>query len=200
MARRCEPIGGAHRPEKAPAGAFFVACAAAPAAPAAPSDPDPDPDPHCAMPLDPLLRTATMTALLLAAAPGARASALPQVQLRLAGQAIEAEVASTPAQRETGLMRRASLPAGHGMLFVFRRPQPVCMWMKDTYIPLGVAFIAGDGRIVRLADMQPLTLQAHCSGAPVRYALEMQQGWFAAHGVAPGSTLQGLAAQAGPRR
>ncbi len=148
------------------------------------------------MPFNALLRTATATALLLSAAPGACAAALPLLRLRLAGQAIEAEVASTPAQRETGLMRRASLPVGHGMLFVFRRPQPVCMWMKDTYIPLSVAFIAGDGTILGLADMQPLTLQAHCSGSPVRYALEMQQGWFAAHGVAPGSTLQGLAAPA----
>lgn len=147
-----------------------------------------------------LLRIVTASAVVLAAASGAGASGLPVAALRLAGQTIEAEVASTPAQRETGLMRRASLPAGHGMLFVFRRPQPVCMWMKNTYIPLSVAFIAGDGTIVDLADMQPLTLQAHCSGAPVRYALEMQQGWFAAHGVAPGTTLQGLAAVAGARR
>ncbi len=119
---------------------------------------------------------------------------LPEVALRVAGHPLRAEVARTRRQRDTGLMFRRELAADHGMLFVFGHDQPVCMWMKNTYVPLSVAFIEADGTIRNVDDMQPRTLDAHCAGAPVRYALEMPQGWFARHAAGPGSPVQGLPA------
>lgn len=118
--------------------------------------------------------------------------ALPQVTLRIAGRPVVAEVAATEQERATGLMFRRSLAADHGMVFVFGTPQRVCMWMKNTLVPLSVAFIGGDGRIVNLADMQPLSEAVHCSDGAVRYALEMPLHWFARHGVRPGAAIGGL--------
>ena len=145
---------------------------------------------------------AWLSACLLAG--GARLASLPltaraaspeplaSVRLRVGGHAVVAEVASTPAQRQTGLMQRRSLAPDHGMLFVFRHDQDVCMWMKDTYLPLSVAFIDAGGTIRNLADMQPLTLDTHCASGAVRYALEMPLGWFSGHQAAPGARVQGL--------
>lgn len=130
----------------------------------------------------------------LAAGGDAVAQALPEVPLRIGAQHVTAEVATTRAQRETGLMNRRALGRDHGMLFVFRQEQDVCMWMKNTYVPLSVAFIASDGSIRRVADMRPLTLDAHCAGQPVRYALEMPLGWFTAHHVAKAAVVGGLPA------
>ncbi len=124
--------------------------------------------------------------------PAASAGELPVLRLRIGGHAVVAEVASTPRQRETGLMERRSLAPDHGMLFVFRHDQDVCMWMKDTYLPLSVAFIDAGGAIRNLADMRPLTLDTHCASGAVRYALEMPLGWFAGHQVAPGARVLGL--------
>lgn len=104
---------------------------------------------------------------------------------------IHAEVAMTPDQRAIGLMNRPELGANDGMLFVFERPSEQCFWMKNTLLPLSIAFIADDGTIVGLADMQPRDLDNHCSPKPVRYALEMNQGWFAKRGIKPGAKLQG---------
>lgn len=117
---------------------------------------------------------------------------LPQVELRIAGHALTAEVAATPQSRETGLMFRRSLPADHGMVFVFPQPQQVCMWMKNTLIPLSVAFIAADGRIVNIADMQPQTQDVHCGQSGVRYALEAPLHWFVRLGIRPGARVDGL--------
>ena len=117
---------------------------------------------------------------------------LPEIELHVAGHGLQAEVARTRRQRETGLMFRRELARDHGMLFVFTHDQPVCMWMKNTYVPLSVAFVEADGTIRNIDDMQPLTLDAHCAGAPVRYALEMPLGWFARHAAGPGSPVQGL--------
>lgn len=128
------------------------------------------------------------------AATMAAAHALPSVHLRVAGHAITAEVARTPEQRETGLMERRSLPPDHGMLFVFRRDQDVCMWMKNTYLALSVAFIDARGRIVNVADMQPQTLDTHCAAGAVRYALEMPLGWFAEHHAGAGAAVRDLPA------
>lgn len=124
-------------------------------------------------------------------APGT-ASSLPRATLRIAGHAVVAEVAATAQSRETGLMFRRDLPADHGMLFVFRTPQRVCMWMKNTLVPLSVAFVDGDGRVVNLADMQPLSEDVHCSAGEVRYALEMPLHWFSRHAVRPGTPVDGL--------
>jgi uncharacterized membrane protein (UPF0127 family) len=104
---------------------------------------------------------------------------------------IEAELAATPAQRQIGLMHRRDMPAHHGMLFVFDEPSPQCFWMRNTRLPLTIAFVADDGTVVNLADMKPMDESSHCSARPVRFALEMNQGWFAKHGVKAGTRLAG---------
>lgn len=116
---------------------------------------------------------------------------LPKVTLKAGMHLIQAQVASTPEQRATGLMFRAEMPANEGMLFVFEEPAGQCFWMKNTLLPLTAAFVADDGTIVNLADMKPKTLDSHCSAKPVRYVLEMNQGWFAKRGLQAGSRLGG---------
>lgn len=116
---------------------------------------------------------------------------LPKVTLKAGMHLIHAQVASTPEQRATGLMFRAEMPANEGMLFVFEEPAGQCFWMKNTLLPLTAAFVADDGTIVNLADMKPRTLDSHCSAKPVRYVLEMHQGWFAKRGLQAGSRLGG---------
>lgn len=104
---------------------------------------------------------------------------------------IDAQVAQTAAQRSAGLMWRQGMPVHEGMLFVFERSAVQCFWMKNTLIPLTAAFVADDGRIVNLADMKPQSEQSHCSTQPVRYVLEMNQGWFAKRGMGAGFQLKG---------
>lgn len=105
---------------------------------------------------------------------------------------IKAEVASVPAEREQGLMFREKMAPNDGMVFVFEGPAEVCMWMKNTLLPLSVAFIDGDGKIVNIEDMQPKTLDSHCANKLVRYALEMNLGWFKQKNIKPGSKIAGL--------
>jgi len=105
---------------------------------------------------------------------------------------IYAEVASAPAQREQGLMHRQSMGVNDGMIFVFEQPAEVCMWMKNTPLPLSVAFIDEEGKIVNIEDMQPLMLTSHCSKKQVRYALEMNRGWFRQKNIKPGVAIDGL--------
>ena len=114
---------------------------------------------------------------------------LEQVKISAGMHLITAQVALTPEQRQIGLMLRKEMPQQEGMIFVFEQPAQQCFWMKNTYLPLTAAFVADDGRIVNLADMKPQTLDAHCSGEPVRYVLEMNQGWFAKKGIKAGSKL-----------
>ena len=138
---------------------------------------------------------AALVCALLAGLPARAAEGQPQLQLpRVTISAgmhlIQAQVASTPEQRATGLMHRTELPNHEGMLFVFEQPAGQCFWMKNTLIPLTAAFIADDGTIVNLADMKPQTLDSHCSTAPVRYVLEMNQGWFAKRGISSGFKLK----------
>ncbi len=130
---------------------------------------------------------------LLGLPPPARAqiAVLPETTLQAGMQLIQAEVASTDDQRETGLMYRRELAGNHGMLFVFSNDQPICMWMKNTYIPLSVAFINDQGRITNIAEMKPETLDSHCAVQNVRFALEMPSGWFAQRGIKPGFQLRG---------
>ena len=109
---------------------------------------------------------------------------------------IDAQVALTPQQQQTGLMYRKEMPQAEGMLFVFEQPSTQCFWMKNTLLPLSAAFVADDGRIVNLVDMQPLTLDSHCSEEPVRYVLEMNQGWFAKKNIKKGAKLSGAPFQA----
>ena len=116
---------------------------------------------------------------------------LASTQLTAGFHLINAEVASTQEQRAIGLMNRPAMPANDGMLFVFERPGEQCFWMKNTLLPLSIAFIDDDGRIADLADMQPLSEQNHCSSRAVRFALEMNQGWFAKRALKAGTRLKG---------
>ncbi len=123
--------------------------------------------------------------------PAARAEA-PTLELSVGLYRIQAEVAATQKMRMTGLMHRTEMPAGAGMLFVFTERQKHCMWMRNTLIPLSVAFINEQGLIINIEDMQPQTDTAHCAGAPARYALETNAGWFAARKIAAGTRIAGL--------
>jgi hypothetical protein len=117
---------------------------------------------------------------------------LPRIKLQAGMYQIDTQVAQTPEQRSIGLMFRTDMPAHEGMLFVFEQPATQCFWMKNTLIPLTAAFVAEDGTIVNLADMKPQTTDSHCSTKPVRFVLEMNQGWFAKRGLKAGSKLTGV--------
>ena len=127
----------------------------------------------------------------LAWAQGSPQLQLPRIQLQAGMHQIQAQVAATPDQRSVGLMHRAEMPQSEGMLFAFEQATQQCFWMKNTLLPLTAAFIADDGTIVNLADMKPQTTDAHCSEQPVRWVLEMNQGWFAKRGIKAGFKLQG---------
>jgi uncharacterized membrane protein (UPF0127 family) len=116
---------------------------------------------------------------------------LPRITLQAGMYQIDTQLASTTDERSTGLMFRKDMPQHEGMLFVFEQASPQCFWMKNTLLPLTAAFVADDGRIVNLADMKPQTTDSHCSTEPVRYVLEMNQGWFAKRGIKAGSRLGG---------
>jgi uncharacterized membrane protein (UPF0127 family) len=116
---------------------------------------------------------------------------LPRIQLQAGMHQMQVQVAATPDQRAIGLMHRTEMPQAEGMLFAFEQASQQCFWMKNTLLPLTAAFIADDGTIVNLADMKPQTLDAHCSDQPVRWVLEMNQGWFAKRGIKAGFKLQG---------
>ena len=116
---------------------------------------------------------------------------LPRVKLTTGMHAIDAQVAATPDQRMTGLMFRKEMPQNEGMLFVFEAPSEQCFWMKNTLLPLSIAFVADDGTIVNIDEMKAQTLDSHCSAQPVRYVLEMNTGWFARKGIKAGARLAG---------
>ena len=142
-----------------------------------------------------LLSAACLISALLAAEP-AVAQQIPQSGLRVveigAGMhLIHAEVAQTDEQRAIGLMARKEMAQNAGMIFVFEQPSQQCFWMRNTLIPLSAAFIADDGTIVNIVDMQPLSDQSHCSTKPVRYVLEMNKGWFDKRGFKAGAKLRG---------
>ena len=130
-------------------------------------------------------------ACCLAQAQDAPQMDLPRVKLSAGMHQITAQVAQTPDQRSTGLMFRKEMPQPEGMLFVFEQASMQCFWMKNTLLPLTAAFVADNGEIVNLADMKPQTEAPHCSAKPVRYVLEMNQGWFAKKGIKAGSRLGG---------
>jgi len=114
----------------------------------------------------------------LASCPGRSPAGLPIIKMKIDGHKLTAEVASTAEQRTRGLMYRRELDRNSGMLFVYEEKERLSFWMKNTFIPLSIAFIADDGRIEHIADMAPQTLNPHGSLKPVRYALEMNRGWF----------------------
>jgi uncharacterized protein len=121
------------------------------------------------------------------------ASELPTATIVVGNnQPLQVEIAATRAHRGRGLMFRKSLPDDRGMLFIFPEERPLDFWMRNTHIPLSIAFADASGRILRIAEMQPLSDAAVSSGAPARYALEVNSGWFARHGVQPGDDLRDL--------
>ncbi|MBC3869157.1 DUF192 domain-containing protein [Undibacterium oligocarboniphilum] len=133
-----------------------------------------------------------MTVLSLTTLTCSAQGKLPVTQLSAGIYVIKAEVAANEAQRQQGLMLRTQMGANEGMVFDFGAPASVCMWMKNTLIPLSVAFIDGDGKIVNIEDMQPETTDSHCANKTVRYALEMNQGWFKQKNIKSGSKIEGL--------
>ncbi|MEP6789762.1 MAG: DUF192 domain-containing protein [Ramlibacter sp.] len=139
----------------------------------------------------------TLTALGLAAALfSAQAQEaqmnLQRVKLSAGMHQIDAQVAQNNEQRMIGLMNRKEMPQHEGMLFVFEQPSKQCFWMKNTLLPLTAAFVDDDGTVVNLEDMKPQTLDSHCSAKPVRYVLEMNQGWFTKKGIKAGYKLAGV--------
>lgn len=126
-------------------------------------------------------------------------SPLPVVELSAGAYRIEAEVASTSASRAVGLMHRRQMPHNRGMLFVFERPARHCMWMRNTLIPLAVAFIDEQGTILNIEEMKAETETNHCAADSVRYALEMNAGWFAARRLVPGARIGGIERAAAAR-
>jgi uncharacterized membrane protein (UPF0127 family) len=139
-----------------------------------------------------ILLWATLLTIAMSLSMAVAQTSLPTLILKAGAYHIKAEVAATRASRELGLMNRLSLPADSGMLFVHPVADTYCMWMRNTLIPLSVAFLDDKGKIVNIADMQPLTENNHCAAKPVRYELEMNLGWFRKRGIGPGTHISGL--------
>lgn len=116
----------------------------------------------------------------------------PTIPLTFGDHVLHVEIADTDEERQLGLMHRTGLAPDHGMLFVYPSERMRGFWMHDTRIPLSIAFADAQGRIVRIADMQPLDESTTWSNRPAMYAVEAEQGWFARHGVAVGSRIEGL--------
>jgi uncharacterized membrane protein (UPF0127 family) len=154
-----------------------------------------------------LLRTLALALAACCAVPAAAQapkdcpwSYLPtRVELSAGMHLIQAEVAANGPDRAKGLMCRTAMAPNAGMLFVFRELEPHCMWMRNTLIPLSVAFIDEQGTVVSIHEMQPLTEVSHCAARPARYALEMNTGWFEKRGIRPGAKLGGLDKAPPPR-
>jgi len=131
-------------------------------------------------------------ALFVTASPARAEAPLPVTQVKVAGHALRVEVAATMEQRGRGLMFRETLAKDAGMLFVFEDPGYHAMWMKNTPLPLSVAFIDGEGRILNIVDMEPQTLDSHAAAGPARYAVETNKGWFRDRRIKAGDKVTGL--------
>ena len=139
-----------------------------------------------------LIRSFFLGASLLLCSAAAHADPLLTYPLTIKGHTLRAELARTENEKRTGLMFRKQLPENSAMLFVYEREGAWAMWMKNTYVPLSVAFIDGHGVIVNIEDMQPLTEDSHQAAGAVKYALEVNQGWFAKRGIKRGDRVEGL--------
>ena len=124
---------------------------------------------------------------------------MPRMDLSVGMYRIDAEIAADQENRMQGLMHRRSMAAQQGMLFVFPQEDRHCMWMRNTFIPLSVAFLDRDGRIINIEDMQPQTENNHCAAKPARYALEMNLGWFARKAIKAGTRISGIEKAPAPR-
>jgi uncharacterized membrane protein (UPF0127 family) len=137
---------------------------------------------------------ASLCVALLATSANAQTGPQPKldtVKITAGMHVIQAELAVSPQQQATGMMMRTEMGANEGMLFVNSDSSTRCFWMKNTLIPLSIAFLADDGTIVNVAEMQPRSEESHCSAKPARYALEMRQGWFSKRGIKAGMKLRG---------
>jgi uncharacterized membrane protein (UPF0127 family) len=142
--------------------------------------------------LKPLLMLLTCSlASLNAFGQGVPQTQLPRITLNAGMHLIQAQVAQDFEQRQIGLMWRKEMPQNEGMLFIFEQAAVQCFWMRNTLLPLTAAFVADDGTIVNLADMKPQSDESHCSKKPVRFVLEMNQGWFAKRNIQAGYKLSG---------
>ena len=145
----------------------------------------------CVNPFRPLLGLVLATLTFVAGAQDGPQPKLQTVELTAGMHVIHTELAVTPAQQQVGMMFRRGMGGNDGMLFVNDDLGVRCFWMHNTLIPLSIAFLAEDGTLVNIADMAPRTDDSHCSAKPVRYALEVPQGWFAKRGLKPGLKLRG---------
>lgn len=114
------------------------------------------------------------------------------IALRIGPHILNAEIAATPESRMRGLMQRDGLCEDCGMLFAFPRADRYGFWMRDTPLPLSIAFIAPDGRVINIEDMQPFTSEPHYAKTKALYALEMNRGWFSRHGIKAGDRVLGV--------
>ena len=140
-------------------------------------------------------RLVLLAALVIAGMAHAEMEApkLPKITLGIGGvHKVVAEVASIPSDRAQGLMYRKKLKDNEGMLFVYPQPHVTGMWMKNTLIPLSVAFIDDKGVIINVEEMKPQTLDAHMAKGPAKYSLEMNSGWFKKRKLGPGTKIKGL--------
>jgi uncharacterized membrane protein (UPF0127 family) len=140
-----------------------------------------------------MLRISILILLTVVTIAASTRSDLQRMTLRLHGQPIVVEVASSPTARTKGLMDRKVLKKDHGMLFVQETPQTMCFWMKNTPMALSIAFLEENGEVLAVSEMAPMSLDRHCSPVPVRHALEMPSGWFLQHDAKAGSRLTGAA-------
>ena len=141
------------------------------------------------MPRPALSRSALLAGMLFSLSASAE---MPRMELSVGFHRIEAEVAANQENRALGLMHRKSMGSNQGMLFVFPVAARHCMWMRNTLIPLAVAFLDDEGRIINVEEMKPQTENNHCAAAPARFALEMNKGWFAAKGIQNGMRIGGV--------
>ncbi|KAF0164431.1 MAG: hypothetical protein FD157_2038 [Rhodocyclaceae bacterium] len=140
-----------------------------------------------------LLRTVLLAlSLAISLSGSAQQPQLPLLELFAGMHRVEAEVAATSESRQTGMMQRTIMAPQRGMLFVFPEVAAHCMWMRNTLLPLSVAFLDEKGRIINIEDMQPKTDQNHCASKPARYALEMNLGWFRSRGLGAGFAITGI--------
>ena len=116
---------------------------------------------------------------------------LPRVLLTIDGHEMQVYVARTEEERALGLMHRREMAEDEGMLFICDECAVQKFWMKDTPLPLSIAFLEDDGTILKVADLEPHDLEGESSERPVRYVLEVNQGWFDERGVAPGARITG---------